>query len=81
MMRTHLDTTMAEASARFSGNWTADVAAYDAVENHILHMSDALSAAIERKFCRLRGFTPGKMLLAGAIVGAAVGAGYLVAKK
>jgi hypothetical protein len=48
MMQEHLDTTRAEASARLSGNWPADIAAYDAVRAHILGMADVLSTAIAR---------------------------------
>ncbi len=50
LMRQHLDTTLAEAAARIKGDWAADVAAYDAVYDHILLMSDALSVAIARQF-------------------------------
>ena len=45
-MTAHLDTTLAEAVARLTGDWNADVAAYDAVHQHILHMADALSDGI-----------------------------------
>lgn len=50
MMRTHLDQTVAEATARLRGDWAADVVAYDAVVKHILHMADALSAGISAQF-------------------------------
>lgn len=50
MMRTHLDTTMAEAVARLRGEWAADVAAYDAVHAHILRMADMLSDGLIRQF-------------------------------
>ncbi len=50
MMRRHLDTTLAEAAARIKGDWAADVAAYDAVYDHILIMSDVLSSRIARQF-------------------------------
>ena len=49
-MHMHLDLTTQEAVARLQGNWTADVAAYDAVHEHILHMSDLLSAGIVKQF-------------------------------
>jgi len=49
-MTTHLDTTLAEAVARLTGDWSADVAAYDAVHEHILHMADALSDGIIAQF-------------------------------
>jgi len=50
MMKTHLDQTLAEAVARLTGDWTGDVAAYDAVHLHILHMADILSDGIIAKF-------------------------------
>jgi hypothetical protein len=50
MMKTHLDTTLDEAVARLSGDWTADVAAYDRVHVHILHMADVLSDGIIAEF-------------------------------
>lgn len=49
-MKTHLDTTLAEAVARLTGDWNADVVAYDRVETHILHMSDLLSDGIIAQF-------------------------------
>jgi hypothetical protein len=50
MMRTHLDQTLAEATARLSGDWDADVAAYDEIHVHILDMSDALADGIIEQF-------------------------------
>lgn len=50
MMRTHLDQTLAEATARLSGDWTADVAAYDEIHLHILAMADALADGIVAQF-------------------------------
>ena len=38
--------TTVEATARLEGDWAADVAIYDDIEHHILHMSDALSEGI-----------------------------------
>jgi hypothetical protein len=49
-MRTHLDLTTEEAVARIQGNWAEDVAAYDRVHDHILHMADLLSNGIIRQF-------------------------------
>jgi hypothetical protein len=49
-MHKHLDLTTREAVARLQGNWAADVAAYDAVHRHILHMADMLSAGIIKQF-------------------------------
>lgn len=49
-MTAHLDTTLAEAVARLNGNWEADVEAYDAVHQHILHMADVLSDGIIAQF-------------------------------
>ena len=49
-MHKHLDLTTREAVARLQGNWDADVAAYDAVHRHILHMADMLSTGIVEQF-------------------------------
>ncbi len=49
-MRMHLKLTTEEAVARLQGNWTADVAAYDKVHDHILHMSDLLSSGLIKQF-------------------------------
>ena len=44
-MRTHLRLTTDEAVARiYQGNWGADVAAYDKIHHHALHLSDLLAA-------------------------------------
>jgi len=50
MMKTHLSTTTAEVVARLTHDWDADVRAYDAVYDHILMMSDALSDGIVKQF-------------------------------
>jgi hypothetical protein len=49
-MRTHLDLTTREAVARLQGNWDADVAAYDEIHDHILHLADFLSAGLVKQF-------------------------------
>jgi hypothetical protein len=50
MMKEHLSTTTAEVVARLNKDWKGDVAAFDAVYAHILHMSDALTAGIVKQF-------------------------------
>jgi hypothetical protein len=50
MMHTHLDQTLAEATARLTGDWDADVAAYDEIHLHILAMADALADGIVAQF-------------------------------
>jgi len=50
MMRTHLDQTLAEATARLNGDWTTDVAKYDEIHLHILHMADTLADGIVEQF-------------------------------
>jgi hypothetical protein len=49
-MHMHLALTTEEAVARLQGNWNADVAAYDKVHRHILHMSDLLTDGIVKQF-------------------------------
>ena len=49
-MHMHLKLTTQEAVARLQGRWGADVAAYDRVHEHILHMSDLLANGIARQF-------------------------------
>jgi hypothetical protein len=50
MMKDHLDATTREAVARNQGDWSADVAAYDAVHLQILSMADMLSSGIIAQF-------------------------------
>jgi hypothetical protein len=49
-MHKHLALTTEEAVARLQGNWNADVAAYDKIHHHILHMSDLLSTGLVKQF-------------------------------
>ncbi len=49
-MHKHLALTTEEAVARIRGDWRADVAAYDKVHRHILHMSDALADGLIKQF-------------------------------
>jgi hypothetical protein len=51
-MRTHLQLTTEEAVARLQGEWDADVAAYDEIHGHILHLADYLSDGIVKQFPR-----------------------------
>jgi len=50
MMKMHLSTTTNEVVARLKHDWDGDVRAYDAVYEHILMMSDALSDGIVKQF-------------------------------
>jgi hypothetical protein len=50
MMRRHLDLTLQEATARLSGDWQADIDAYEAVHLEILQMADMLSQRIVEQF-------------------------------
>jgi hypothetical protein len=49
-LRTHLRLTTDEAVARLQGNWAADVAAYDRIHDHALHLADLLSSGVVRQF-------------------------------
>ena len=49
-MRHHLDLTLQEAQARLGGSWAADIAAYDAIHEHILGMADLLASGIISQF-------------------------------
>ena len=50
MMRTHLDLTLEEATARLTGDWAGDVVAYDQVVAEILQMADMLTDGIVAQF-------------------------------
>jgi hypothetical protein len=50
LMNKHLSTTTDEVVARLGKKWDDDVRAFDAVYDHILHMSDALSEGIVKQF-------------------------------
>lgn len=49
-MRMHLDLTLEEATARLSGDYAADIAAYDEIHAHILAFADVLSDGIIGQF-------------------------------
>jgi hypothetical protein len=49
-MRMHLKLTTDEVVARLTGDWNGDVAAYDEIHRHILHMSDYLATGIVKQF-------------------------------
>jgi hypothetical protein len=49
-MHMHLKLTTEEAVARLRTDWSADVAAYDKVHRHILHMSDLLADGLVKQF-------------------------------
>jgi hypothetical protein len=50
LMKKHLSTTTNEVVARLGKNWDADVRAFDEVYDHILMMSDAITAGIVKQF-------------------------------
>ena len=52
MMREHLATTTTELEMRLKKDWKGDVAAFDRVEDQIMHMADMLSAGIVKQFPR-----------------------------
>jgi hypothetical protein len=49
-LRTHLQLTTEEAVARLQGKWEADVAAYDKIHLHALHLSDLLTEGVIKQF-------------------------------
>jgi hypothetical protein len=49
-MSKHLALTTQEVVARLQSRWAADVAAYDQVHHHILHMSDLLADGLVKQF-------------------------------
>jgi hypothetical protein len=49
-LRTHLKLTTEEVVARLQGKWKADVAAYDKIHRHALHLADLLSAGLVKQF-------------------------------
>jgi hypothetical protein len=49
-MHMHLKLTTEEAVAHLQARWVADVAAYDKVHRHILHMSDLLADGLIKQF-------------------------------
>ena len=49
-MHTHLELTTNEVVARLHGDWPADVAAYDRVHEHALHLADLLSEGLIAQF-------------------------------
>jgi hypothetical protein len=49
-LRMHLKLTTEEAVARLNGSWTADVAAYDEIHHHALHVADLLSTGLVKQF-------------------------------
>ena len=51
-LRTHLTLTTAEVVARLHGDWNGDVAAYDKVHVHMLHLADLLSEGLVAQFPR-----------------------------
>jgi hypothetical protein len=51
-LRKHLKLTTDEAVARLQGRWNADVAAYERIHTHALHLSDVLSDGLIKQFPR-----------------------------
>jgi hypothetical protein len=51
-LRMHLKLTTNEVVARLQGKWNADVAAYERIHSHALHLSDVLSDGLIKQFPR-----------------------------
>jgi hypothetical protein len=51
-LRIHLKLTTDEAVARLKGDWSGDVAAYEKIHTHALHLSDVLSDGLIKQFPR-----------------------------
>ena len=51
-LRTHLRLTTDEVVARLKGDWSGDVAAYEKIHTHMLHLSDVLSDGLMKQFPR-----------------------------
>ena len=49
-MQKHLALTTQEVIARLQNKWNADVAVYDRIHSHILHMADMLSIGLIKQF-------------------------------
>jgi hypothetical protein len=49
-LRRHLTLTTQEVVARLHGDWQGDVAAYDRIHRHALHLSDLLSEGLIQQF-------------------------------
>ena len=49
-MQKHLALTTQEVIDRLQGKWNADVAVYDRIHSHILHMADMLSTGLIKQF-------------------------------